>query len=139
MYYSITTYRQLTTDMIQTVTIVWRHAYLASGAAINPLALPWETALDALNPTGSTPGSWKGLQHSSHDDGADTMNAASTNCDAIVSMINGNHVTFTFEIKNTSQSGLAAAIQAKYLQLHGTSIPAANVGVTNITIKVKGA
>ena len=139
MNYSMTTYRQLTTDIIQTLTVVWRHAYVPDNSSINLLTLPWENALTALNPTGSTPGNWYGLQQSAHADGAETVSAASVNCDAVVSLISARKVTYTFTIKNTTQSGLAAAIQAMFLKLHGSTLPAADVGISNITIKVKGA
>lgn len=139
MNYSMTTYRQLTSSVIQTLTVVWRHAYIPDNSSINSLTLPWENALTALNPTGSTPGNWYGLQQAAHDDGAATVSAASVNCDAVVSLISDRKVTYTFTIKNTTQSGLAAAIQAQFLKLYGTTLPASDVGISNITIRVKGA
>ena len=139
MFYMSASTRKITDESFQTLTIIWRNTTLANTDTITSLTTAWRTALGGLDPTGSTPGSWYTLAQTQHNDGNSTVSAASTKCDAIVTTSWKGQIVRSFTVKDTTQAGLASAIAADSLKYFGVSMPAANVFVSNITIKIKGA
>ena len=139
MFYMSASTRTIIADSFQTLTIIWRNASLGNSDTISSLTTAWRSALADLDPTGSTPGSWDTLAQTQHNDGGNDVSAASTKCDAIVTTSWKGQIVRTFTVKDTTQTGLASAIAADSLKYFGVSMPAANVFVSNITIKIKGA
>lgn len=143
MNYSVTKFRDLTAEIQQNVSVIWRGcAELTSGQLLNSAATPWFSAIELFDYNEWTVGYWYWEQVNESKSENKGLNIFSQNADAYVVVEHwaSNAITpvVSFKVENVSPSTILAKVNEKLSKIftYG-SLPTEYIGITNIMIKVK--